>query len=574
MYSRAPRCTHFTIGSTTSEVGPGSYDVNHYEAKTSDGYAPFLSLSSRDPSFHRSSNDTVYPGPGQYNSSNGRVICLSIHPPFIHPYDHILGGQTLQNRSKRFEDIVSEVPGPGAYDVRPASGSTVKRAGTHPPGTRGSKVGGRPHLKALLQPDVPSIPSPGQAFGYETDGHGVLCKQKPAAIDDTLGPAFYNPLVAENSFSQKYKGVHFGKMTGKRLEEKVPDGPGPGQYDHDKYSTTKYENINLKKEKKIWAELVIPRYHEMVPLQEEKKGVPGPGWYHIRSQFEKQNHPFCNVVLSPPFLCQAQRFVDLKDLSPPVGVYNDPRCAMEILKKTTGMRKSPFGLTAVRFVPDNQKRSTPGPGAYNVFEYGLAHDSLKKAYIQSTLKGGFGSTAQRSPVFYSKEDVNTPGPGQYRVEKKTEELYKKKHTAAFKSTTERLTMSLVAKDSPPASSYNVQESFEKTYGRASFSEPRSAGGRKRQSSFLSAAKRDSTFLRYDPHIPGPGHYSPEVKSSPQMALIVSREDRFKEPKNTNPGPGTYELMDTVLKGTFNVTLNNRTSGPRSSPMQTFSVVQS
>lgn len=48
-----------------------------------------------------------------------------------------------------------------------------------------------------------------------------------------------------------------------------------------------------------------------------------------------------------------------------------------------------------------------------MFEYGLAQDSIKKAYLESTRKGGFGSTAQRSLVFHNNEEV--PGPGQYKV---------------------------------------------------------------------------------------------------------------------------------------------------------------
>lgn len=32
-----------------------------------------------------------------------------------------------------------------------------------------------------------------------------------------------------------------------------------------------YENVNLQKEQKGRAELIIPRYHELVPKQEEKK---------------------------------------------------------------------------------------------------------------------------------------------------------------------------------------------------------------------------------------------------------------------------------------------------------------
>lgn len=34
---------------------------------------------------------------------------------------------------------------------------------------------------------------------------------------------------------------------------------------------THYENVNLQKEQKGRTELIIPRYHELVPKQEEKK---------------------------------------------------------------------------------------------------------------------------------------------------------------------------------------------------------------------------------------------------------------------------------------------------------------
>lgn len=45
---------------------------------------------------------------------------------------------------------------------------------------------------------------------------------------------------------------------------------------------------------------------------------------------------------------------------PPVGLYNNPRCALELLKRTTAVKKSPFGITAVRFTPNHKKCSTPG----------------------------------------------------------------------------------------------------------------------------------------------------------------------------------------------------------------------
>lgn len=50
----------------------------------------------------------------------------------------------------------------------------------------------------------------------------------------------------------------------------------------------------------------------------------------------------------------------MKEVSPPVGVYNDPRCALELLKKTTGVKKSAFGISAVRFTHHHKKGSTPG----------------------------------------------------------------------------------------------------------------------------------------------------------------------------------------------------------------------
>lgn len=70
-----------------------------------------------------------------------------------------------------------------------------------------------------------------------------------------------------------------------------------------------------------------------------------------------------------------QRFAPLKLEAPAPGAYNDPRTALEGLKKITGLKRSPFGQTSIRFGPSGHTKTTPGkakrmnfPFSYSISE--------------------------------------------------------------------------------------------------------------------------------------------------------------------------------------------------------------
>ena len=56
-----------------------------------------------------------------------------------------------------------------------------------------------------------------------------------------------------------------------------------------------------------------------------------------------------NVEGATNILILLQRFKDSKSIEPGPGSYNDPRNALEATKRITGLKRSPFGQTALRF---------------------------------------------------------------------------------------------------------------------------------------------------------------------------------------------------------------------------------
>ena len=551
MYDRA---TRFQSGSTStpSNVGPGSYDAGtstgFIKAREVDGFAPFQSMATRETFLDISEQVVSAPGPGQYDPGlSGRIK----------------GGSTIANRGGRFDSFSNETPGPGSYNLSKRS-DWLRNKGKQKVEDAPAAYQSGYHVAFRRKPDPPSIPSPGQAFGYEEGMDGSLQKQRAPEHDNSLGPAYYHINEDETAPVQKYRGTHFGKLTSQRTDFKGEEGPGPGSYDPFKGKEKAPIDIIIEEQRKKTLDSDVPRYHELVTIVEEKKAVPGPGKYNIKSQFDRQA-PNAEATTRPSFGSQDRRFRDSADHFPAPGSYNDPRHSLEVINRTTGLKRTPFGQTATRFVREHHVTRTPGPGSYN--HQDLASNVRKKALFNSSRKGGFGSTASRSLPLNKKDEHSLPGPGHYVAPKSAPTGVRgvsKKH-AVFASTTARLALPsrelTIPQTNPPPGSYEVGKSHDKTQGRVLYNDFQSNS--KKHAGFLSSTKRfsqprDIILHKTSLANPGPGEYNVKNPEIPGGNL-VTRERRFKAIKNEVPGPGNYDLHplleSSVLGSTFNTSLD-------------------
>uniref|UniRef100_A0A8D2L3M6 Sperm tail PG-rich repeat containing 2 n=1 Tax=Varanus komodoensis TaxID=61221 RepID=A0A8D2L3M6_VARKO len=306
-------------------------------------------------------------------------------------------------------------------------------------------------IKIFRKSDAPSIPSQGQSYGYEEAEDGTLIKHNPPARDNTLGPAYYRTKSNETYPTMKYKGVHFGNLTEKRHEFKPREGPGPADYDVIQESAVHYENVNIRKEDQKKCDLYVPRYHEEIVLQEEKK-----------------------------------RFAPVKSFTPAPGTYNETRSALESLKKASKTRHVPFGHTSVRFRQDYRMHKTPDPAFYNILNYSIAAQSLKKAVLEKKKKGAFGSTVPRLLYLVKREAFTTPGPADYQLVSVGVGI---------------LMLLSILQEAPAPGSYDVQKSFEKSQCKSEYMSPRTVAAKRKHASFLSGTFRKG-MARVRTDVPG------------------------------------------------------------------------
>jgi len=555
IYDRATRNLGSIIGNQRPNLGPGTYNVplaSHKWVKL-DSYAPFQSIAERGCYFGESAHT---PGPGAYE-----IGFVRYKPE---------GGASMAYTNKRFPsepDLSKMGPSPNAYNIVKRS-DWIKPKSFIPRETNSaSKINRRStgvsRITYERQGDVPSIPRPNQAFGYEETECGMLKRQDPPPIDSTLGPAYYiRAAPSETATTKKYKGVHWSKLTGDRTGfVKSNDAPSPTLYSPGTSMNADQQVIMPGKK----TELSIPRYHEVLEKTAIKNHVPGPNSYNLGSQFSRKSQVF-NLhglaVEHPGFNTKTKRFQKEKFRAPAPGSYDDPRVALNALSKITGAKKSPFGKTAARF-NNKDKRNTPGPGKYNMYGYGMANDSFRRAYFDSTIKGGFGSTSSRMQSIVKKDEYHLPGPSRYQPEKR-EEPYKKHNTSNFTSNTNRIekTVPKTQMENPAVGTYDVAMSYYKCHNKKSTAQPRTKQAYLRNASFTTAAKRTIQLSNADAETPGPGAYNQDVpKKSALCSKILTGSKRFEQITEDRPGPGSYNMSplieSSVLKGTFNTTLSKQ-----------------
>ncbi|XP_031231521.1 sperm-tail PG-rich repeat-containing protein 2 isoform X2 [Mastomys coucha] len=432
------------------------------------------------------------------------------------------------------------------YDRAPRTLDLANRGGTE------EHVGPGSYQVPFPKPRAPDCHAPFLSLSSKTSAF-VTSSDSAEAVP---GPAHYNVSEAQDysKAALKYRGINFGNTTG-RQELLKYSGPGPGQYDIIQKNKLHYENINIKRDEEYCCSYV-PRLYEALVLQEEKRGVPGPGKYNIKSEFDTiKSMSTLTHHSSFIFYSETERFEPIKSCAPAPGTYNEIRTAFKYQKKRSGV-SSPFGQNAARFTKDSKAQDLPGPGFYDISK-NIVKPQVKKPSLKKKPKTGFGSSVPRTMFPDQKKAFSGPGPTAYQVVGRMQDELPNltNQYAAFLSKTER--MQTVRKMRLPGPGcYDVQKSYDMSQVKHNYMPPRSSVAKSRHSSFLSAAPR---CVRKIADGPGPATYSPILMKSGAIVTFVKGPKRFEEfHGKLSPGPTTYELSPflrhSLLKRTYNVTL--------------------
>eukprot|EP01064_Diplonema_japonicum_P007522 TRINITY_DN15150_c0_g1_i2.p1 TRINITY_DN15150_c0_g1~~TRINITY_DN15150_c0_g1_i2.p1 ORF type:complete len:1850 (+),score=224.90 TRINITY_DN15150_c0_g1_i2:35-5584(+) len=466
----------------TKALGPGHYQVNE-KAITKRSPSP---VKMRQPTVSRKKPEEPQPGPGTYENLNKEKAA-----------------SVTMGTAPRLPKERSATPGPGNYE--------------HPNEKRSNGKWRDPKkkVKSKKVPDEP-VPGPGAYVseerkplkeipnGWGTSGTGRL---ETRNRDTSPGPGHY---VAA-TVSEIEKGFSFGTSIKKvAAKSKVENKPGPGSY------APEVEN-------KIKGD------YSMAPRKDKKRThSPGPGTYDTTE---------ANDVTTLHFGTEPRK-MKITDAAlseaPGPGAY-------DAAQGSPAQHGHVFGTA-----PKETKRRTksPGPGAYDAKlpqEESTAPVIGTSKKIESIAKkngvpgpGAYDAEAPKPVQSFTMpcastgrkkaEPTKNPGPGAYDITEPEKPSTTLPWNGAL--TSRGLEPDLVALSSipgPGAYDVEVREQVPAVLiGNATTG---------RQQVIASGT-------------PGPGSYTIDQEGKRQGVMIGTAMRQQQEPANMNPGPGTYEALET------------------------------
>ncbi|XP_006893161.1 PREDICTED: sperm-tail PG-rich repeat-containing protein 2 [Elephantulus edwardii] len=331
MYDRAPRLFRLSEGSSTeNSVGPGSYQVPSLKPRAADGYAPFLSLATRESSFPVDSNaGKAVPGPGHYNVSKAQrmsripIVSRTVDVPSIPSFSLAYGYHINEDDTiiKRFPPSHDNTLGPAYYKPQyDGFSTTLKYKGVHFSNSLGRRelipeAGPGPGHYDLVQVQAPHY----ENVNIKKEQQQNLCSSKPR---------FYDIILL---LEEKKRFVPIKSIT-----------PAPGTYNE--------TQTDLRSLKKI--------------LREKKSDVSAPGSYDVQKSYDmshgkRKYMPPRSLVAKinhTSFLSSAPRWFEKIPEGPGPATYSPS------LRKSCSI---PLFLKTKRF-EDVPKETTPGPTTYEL----------------------------------------------------------------------------------------------------------------------------------------------------------------------------------------------------------------
>ncbi|XP_049743027.1 sperm-tail PG-rich repeat-containing protein 2 [Elephas maximus indicus] len=441
MYDRAPRLLRLTEGGSTEDcVGPGSYQVPFLKQQATGGYAPFLSLATRESSFTTGSNtEKAAPGPGHYNVSKAQKISRAptasrtVDVPSIPSCGQAYGYHINEDDTiiKRFPPAHDSTLGPAYYKPQyNVFNAALKYKGIHFGNSLGRrelppKSGPGPGQYDIVQEKPPQY----ENINIKKERQQNYCSFIPRFYDSVIlqeekkrfvpmksitpAPGTYNePRTALKSLKKTLglKKSAFGQSAARFTQEsRTEEMPGPGFYNIlNSTIVDNVKNICLEKKGKSAFGSSVPRTFFLV--QKETLITPGPADYQAfwNSQVSGSPDKLPNLTNQyAAFLSRTERTNKLLNTGiPPPGSYD----VQKSYDMSQGKQKymPPRSLVAKRKqssflsgTPRCWEKMTagPGPATYNPI--------LKKSYTIPL----FVKTSKR----FEDSKETTPGPATYEV---------------------------------------------------------------------------------------------------------------------------------------------------------------